>query len=104
MANTFNNMRIGIGDGSTRVFPLPVTGSVFFTCRVADVEVFCGPDYEILNAAADLGLDYLVFRTPPANGSEIRIDVVDAATYYHLFTSLDVVVKPMRPRVAVEAF
>ncbi|MDD5762183.1 MAG: hypothetical protein PHP88_06690, partial [bacterium] len=81
---TADQVYIATGDGSTRVFLLPVTGWTFFTCRErGGAEFLFGPDYEVLNAAGDYGLDYLVFRTAPAAGLVIEIDFFDGA-YIHL--------------------
>lgn len=100
---TADQVYIATGDGSTRVFLLPVTGWTFLTVRErGGTEFMLGPDYEVLNAAGEYGLDYLVFRTAPAAGLILEIDFVDGS-YIHLLDQLDVTVEVADPYISLEA-
>ncbi|MDA8122243.1 MAG: hypothetical protein M0Z38_06730 [Deltaproteobacteria bacterium] len=100
---TADQVYIATADGSTRVFLLPVTGWTFLTVRErGGTEFMLGPDYEILNAAGEYGLDYLVFRTAPAAGLIVEIDFVDGS-YIHLLDQLDVTVGVADPYISLEA-
>ena len=100
---TADQVYIATGDGSTRVFLLPVTGWTFLTVRErGGAEFLFGPDYDVLNAAGEYGLDYLVFRTAPAAGLILEIDFVDGS-YIHLLDQLDVTVEVADPYITLEA-
>lgn len=84
-----NNVKIAVGDGSTRTFLLPIYGQTFLTVRVGGVEVFEGPDYEIIPGAGQESLDIIVFRTAPIVGALVDIDFI-GGTYIHLLPPLNI--------------
>lgn len=67
-------IRIGTGNGTTRAWLLPVRGYNFFQARVGGVDVYEGPDFEILRSAGFLGLDIIVFAAAPAAGLYVDMD------------------------------
>ena len=81
------NVKIAVGDGNTRTFLLPIYGQTLLTVRVGGVEVFEGPDYDILTKAGQESLDIIVFRTVPAVGALVDIDFT-GGTYIHLLPPL----------------
>jgi len=72
-----DRIEIGTGDGSKRVWLMPVVGYSFLTVRVGGTEVYEGPDYEINLGAGQNGIDLITFRTAPGSNQAIECDYVD---------------------------
>ncbi len=97
-----DNVYIATGDGQTRAYLLPVTGWTFLTVRADADELFCGPDYEIIPAAGEYGLDILVLRSALGAGKKLSIDFT-GGSYIHLLEELDVTVEVEDPFIELEA-
>jgi|GEM_PF-6680861 len=69
---------VGTGTGSRRVWVLPFLEWDFLTVYVGGMEVFQGPDYDILPSAGPGGSDLLVFRVSVANASVVEADGANA--------------------------
>lgn len=65
---------VGYGTGSRRVWVLPFLEWDFLTLYKDGVEVFQGPDYDVLSAAGPGGTDLVVFRESVANTVVIEAD------------------------------
>ncbi|MDD5762182.1 MAG: DUF2460 domain-containing protein [bacterium] len=71
---TWEKVFVGTGTGSRRVWVLPFLEWDFLTLYVGGVEVFWGPDYDVLSAAGPGGSDLVVFRVSVANTAVIEAD------------------------------
>lgn len=98
---TADNVYVATGDGATRVFLLPVTAWSFLSVRAGGAELFLGPDYDVLPAAGEYGLDILVLRSALPAGQILDIDFVDGS-YIHLLDHLDVLVDVADPYITLE--
>ncbi len=72
-----DRIEIGTGNGATRAWLLPVVEYSFLTVRVGSTEMYEGPDYEILPAAGQNGLDLIFFAAAPAANQAIECDYTD---------------------------
>jgi len=72
-----DRIEIGTGDGTKRIWLMPVVDWFIITVRVAGVEVYEGPDYEILFGAGQNGIDLIQFRDPPSANQNIECDYSD---------------------------
>lgn len=95
------NAKLVIGDGVTRSFILPITGWTFLTIKIDSVEVFMGPDYDIITGAGQDLLDIVIFRTAPLVGVLVTIDFV-GATYVHILPRLSVEVELLDSFITLE--
>ena len=72
-----DRVEIGTGNGTLRSWLMPVTNWAFLTVRVGATDKFEGPDYEILPAAGQNGLDLILFAAAPAANQPIECDYAD---------------------------
>lgn len=67
-------VRIGTGNGSTRMWFLPFLGYSIIQVRVGGVDVYEGPDFEILSGVGSYGLDIIFFEVAPPAGVYVDAD------------------------------
>ncbi len=94
-------VRVGVGDGAARAWLLPVRGYSSLEVSVGGVEVYEGPDFEVLPAAGYLGLDIIMFAAAPAAGSYVSIDSWGETSTFQTGESISVAPGAIESGVAV---
>ncbi len=95
------DVTVGIGNGISRAYDLPVVDWDFLTVYVGGVEVFRGPDYDTIPGSTAWWTDMLVFRIPPANGARISMDAI-GGDYVNFLTGAGIASITDEPFLTVE--